>query len=111
MPAEYQIFKSGKNGEHYFHLKAPNHEIILQSEGYQSKAGAENGIQSVREHSPQERYYYRETSIRGEPYFILKASNGQTIGKSEMYSSAQARDNGISSVKTNGHSAPVVDLT
>jgi len=44
-------------------------------------------------------------------YFTLHASNGQVIGKSETYSSAQARDGGITAVKGYGPSAPVVDLT
>ena len=33
---------------------------------------------------------------------MLKASTGQTIGKSEMYSGASAMESGIAWVKTNG---------
>jgi predicted metalloprotease len=36
---------------------------------------------------------------------------GQIIGKTEMYSSAKAMENGIASVKTNGPDATIVDLT
>ncbi|MDO3388125.1 YegP family protein [Gilvimarinus sp. SDUM040013] len=74
-------------------------------------SGAENGIASVRHHSPDDRYYDRKTSTSGDPYFNLKASNGQVIGTSEMYSSTSARETGINSVKTNGPVAPIVDLT
>ncbi|MDX1557929.1 MAG: YegP family protein [Marinobacter sp.] len=110
MSARYELFR-GSNSQHYFRLKAGNGEIILQSEGYVNKAGAENGVESVRQHSPFDRFYERKTSSASEPYFVLKASNGQTIGKSQMYSSTSARDKGIESVKDNGPSAPSVDLS
>ncbi len=38
---------------------------------------------------------------------ILKATNGQIIGTSEMYEAASGRDNGIESVKTNAPAATV----
>ncbi|MEG7161068.1 YegP family protein, partial [Pseudomonas aeruginosa] len=44
-------------------------------------------------------------------YFTLHANNGQVIGKSETYTTAQARDGGIAAVKAYGPIAPVVDLT
>lgn len=111
MSARYELYRSERNSQYYFRLKAGNGEIILQSEGYHNKAGAENGIQSVRVHSPLERFYDRRSSSRGQPYFVLKASNGQIIGMSQMYTSTSARDAGISSVKTNGPTATVQDLT
>ncbi|MBS3670009.1 YegP family protein [Vreelandella boliviensis] len=111
MSAKYEIFRSGHNSQYYFRLKAGNGEIILQSEGYQSKAGAQNGVGSVRQNSPYDHLYDRKTSSNGNPYFVLNATNGQIIGASQMYSSTSARDAGISSVKTNGPTAPTVDLT
>ena len=42
----------GNNGQHYFKLKAGNGEIILQSQGYSSLAGATNGVESVMNHAP-----------------------------------------------------------
>lgn len=41
--AYYTIIK-GSNGQYYWNLKAPNHEIICQSEGYYTKQSAQNGI-------------------------------------------------------------------
>lgn len=110
MSARYEIFRSNHNLQYYFRLKAANGEIILQSEGYLNKSGAQNGVQSVKQHSPFDRFYERRTSSRSQPYFVLKASNGQIIGTSQMYSTAMARDLGIASVKANGPAAPVVDL-
>lgn len=109
MSGKYELFKS--SGHFYFRLKAGNGEIILQSQAYAEKSGAENGIASVTHHSPLDQYYERKTSTSNSPYFNLKAANGQVIGTSEMYSSTTARETGINSVKTNGPVAPTIDLT
>ena len=45
------------------------------------------------------------------PYFVLKAANGEIIGKSESYSSEAACKNGIMSVKKNAFIANVEDQT
>lgn len=37
---KFELF-TGTNDQWYFHLKAPNGEIILASEGYKTKQGAE----------------------------------------------------------------------
>ena len=47
MAAKFEISKD-KAGEYRFHLKAANGEIIASSEGYKTKAGAENGIESIK---------------------------------------------------------------
>lgn len=75
-----------------------------------TKAGAENGIESVRNNAPNDSRYDRKTSVSGQPYFVLKAANGEPIGNSEMYSSTTAMENGIASVKTNAPTASVVML-
>lgn len=48
---KFEVFLA-KNGSYYFRLKAPNGEIILQSEGYVSKQGAENGVKAVKQYAP-----------------------------------------------------------
>lgn len=97
----------GKDSQHYFNLKAGNHEVILQSEGYKSKQGALNGIKSVQTHCTDDSNFERKTAKDGSPYFVLKAKNGEPIGKSEMYSSIQAMENGVDSVKSNGKSVEI----
>ncbi|MCT8335655.1 YegP family protein [Leptospira sp. 85282-16] len=47
----------------------------------------------------------------GEFRFRLKASNGEIIASSEGYSSKQACENGIASVKNNASSAEIDDQT
>jgi uncharacterized protein len=95
------------NGEYQFNLKADNYQVILTSEGYSSRSGCENGIESVRKNSPNDSNYDRKKSSNGKHYFNLKAANSQVIGTSEMYESSTAMENGIASVKKNAPSATV----
>ncbi len=106
----FELSKNGK-GEFHFVLKAGNSEVILSSETYQSRAAAENGIESVRVNSPQPERYELKDAKDGRVYFNLKAANHQVIGTSQMYASAAGRDAGIASVKTNGATKTVKDLT
>ncbi len=110
MAGKYEIKKS-KNDKFYFNLKAGNGQIILSSEMYESKAACENGIESVKKNAPDDNRYDRRESGKSEPYFVLKAGNGQEIGRSEMYSSNAGMENGIESVKTNAPDAPTDDTT
>tara|TARA_R110002049_G_C8801627_1_gene532693 strand:+ start:222 stop:551 length:330 start_codon:yes stop_codon:yes gene_type:complete len=101
--------KKDKSGQFRFNLKASNGQIILGSEAYTTKTACDNGIASVRKNSQDDARFERNTAKDGSPYFNLKASNGQVIGKSEMYSSASAMENGIASVKKNAAEATVED--
>ena len=77
--------KKSKSGKFMFNLKAGNNQIILTSQLYGDKADARNGIESVRIHSGNDANYEIKTAKKGEPYFVLKSTNGQVIGTSEMY--------------------------
>ncbi|AKH93534.1 MULTISPECIES: YegP family protein [Elizabethkingia] len=44
--------KTSSNGKHYFNLKATNGQIIGTSEMYESAAGRDNGIASVKSNAP-----------------------------------------------------------
>ena len=110
MAAKYELKKS-VNGKFHFNLKAGNGEVILSSEMYEGKPAAENGIQSVKTNAPLNERYERKTSAKNEPYFVLKAANHEVIGRSEMYSSASAMENGVESVKRNAPVACVDDQT
>lgn len=109
MAGQYVLKRSGS--QFMFNLKGGNGETILTSERYTTKQGAENGIASCRTNSAVDARYDRRLSAGGQPYFVLKAANGEPIGSSEMYSSAAARDQGIDSCKRNGPSAPTRDET
>lgn len=111
MSGKYEIKKSA-NGQFYFNLKAGNHEIILTSETYVEKHSAQAGIESVRHNAPLNERYERLRAANDQLYFVLKAANGEPIGRSEMYAGGEAAmENGIASVKHNAPDAPVKDLT
>ncbi len=111
MAGTFEISRSPKSGEFYFHLKAANGEVILRSEGYTKKASAANGVESVKKNSPMPERYERKTAKNGEFFFNLLAKNRQVIGTSETYKQESGRENGIASVRKNGPGAKVVDLT
>jgi uncharacterized protein YegP (UPF0339 family) len=90
-------------------LKAANGEVILSSETYRQKRPAEEGIASVKANASDDSRLERKTAKDGSPYFVLKAANGEILGKSEMYSSVAAMDKGIASVVENATEAEIVD--
>jgi uncharacterized protein YegP (UPF0339 family) len=47
MAAKFEISKDHA-GKFRFHLKAPNGEIIAPSQGYETKASAEKGIEAIK---------------------------------------------------------------
>ncbi|HQZ95252.1 MAG TPA: YegP family protein [Pyrinomonadaceae bacterium] len=109
MAGKFEL-KVSANGKYHFNLKAGNGQIILSSEMYESKAAAENGIASVQKNGGDDARFERKESSNGKPYFNLKASNGQVIGKSEMYESVASMENGIESVKKNAPDATTVEV-
>ncbi len=106
----YYEIKHAAGEKWKFNLKAGNHEIILSSQLYTTKSGAENGIASCRENGPDASNFDSLTAKSGDPYFNLKAGNGQIIGTSEMYKSASACTNGIKSVQTNCVSTTIKEV-
>jgi len=105
------VLETGKAGKFRFNLRSGNHQVILTSETYDTKAAAENGIESVRKNAADDASFVRKTAKDGSPYFVLKAKNGETIGKSEMYKSSSGMENGIKSVAANAPAAKVDDRT
>jgi uncharacterized protein YegP (UPF0339 family) len=110
MAAKFDL-KQGASGQFMFNLKAANSEVILTSELYKQKQSAIAGINSVKANAGDDARYERKTAKNGQPFFVLTAMNGEIIGKSEMYSSVSAMENGIQSVMKNGPVAEIEDST
>ncbi len=51
MAGKFEISKD-KAGKYRFHLRAANGEIIAASQGYETRASAEKGIESVKTNAP-----------------------------------------------------------
>lgn len=105
------IISQRVNKEYQFNLKATNGEIILTSEGYIQKVSCLNGIESVKVNSQDDSKYDRRVAVNNKDYFVLKARNGEIIGKSQLYSSKASMEIGIISVKTNAPTAEIIDET
>ncbi len=110
MPGKF-VKSVGKDGKHYFALKAGNGEIILQSQGYASTKSRDNGIESVRKNSQDPNRFEKKVAKNGKFFFTLNATNGQVVGMSQMYKTEKGRDNGIDSVARNAPDATVVEAT
>lgn len=105
------VLKKTSNAKFSFNLLASNGQVILTSEVYEAKASAANGIASVRKNAGDVAHFDKLVAKDGSPYFTLKATNGQVIGQSQMYSGVAARDAGIASVQSNAPDAALDDQT
>jgi uncharacterized protein len=105
----YEI-SSTTNAKFMFNLKAENHQVILTSQVYEQKQSALDGIASVQANGPFSKNYEHKLSTASQPYFVLKAQNGEIIGNSQMYSSQAAAEAGISSVQINSRSEEITTV-
>ena len=51
MAAKFVLTK-GSTGKFHFNLVATNGQVVASSESYESKAGAVNGIESIKRNAP-----------------------------------------------------------
>lgn len=110
MAAKYHL-KKASDGQFLFNLHASNGEIVLTSELYRAKPSAIGGIESVRSNSQHEGAFELKVASNGKHYFVLKASNGQVVGQSQMYASKATADAGVAAVKRYAAEAPISDDT
>ena len=92
-------FKTATNEELYFLLIAKKEEedevsnILITSETYKSKQGADKGKRAVVRCGQDRKNYKLKKAKDKRNYFVLQALNGEPIGTSEMYDKLQeARD-------------------
>lgn len=108
MPGKF-VVTTAKNGKVHFSLKATNGQILLTSEKYESRGSAVKGIESVKKNASNDARFERKKGKDGSAYFVLKASNGEPLGRSEMYKRTSSMNGGIASVAKNAANAVVVD--
>jgi len=94
-----------------WNLKADKDEIVLTSELYKKHEGALNGIASTKRNASDEKRFELMMAKDGRFYFVLKAANGQTIGKSGMYKTRASCEIGIKAMRRNAPLAAFKDLT
>jgi uncharacterized protein YegP (UPF0339 family) len=105
------VLKKAKGGQFMFNLVANNGKVVLTSERYKSKASAINGIKSVKKHARSVKNFDRGKTKSGGAKFVLKASNGEPIGRSQTYKGSSGCSGGIASVKRCAPAGKIEDLT
>ncbi|AGI26584.1 YegP family protein [Pseudomonas sp. MT3] len=103
--------KKASDGQFHFNLHASNGEIVLTSELYKAKTSAQDGIESVRKNAQREGAFEVKSASNGKHYFVLKATNGQVVGQSQMYASLANAEGGVAAVKRYAPEATISDET
>jgi uncharacterized protein YegP (UPF0339 family) len=91
--AFFETFQ-GLDGKFYFTLMAGNGQNVLRSQGYTRLASAEGGVESVVANGADKRNFEVQQAANGDWYFNLKASNGETIGTSQLYATKYNAERG-----------------
>lgn len=106
-------FESSKSsdGQFRFVLKAGDSETILTSRMCSSRAAAQAGIASVQVNCADDANCERNTAANAKACFNLKSANHQVIGTSQMYASEATREAGIASLKANGATTTIKDVS
>ena len=108
--AKFEVYQSGTKNEFRFRLKADNGQIILSSEGYNTKASCLNGIESVKKNAADAKRFAKTKTPSNMFGFSITAANNQVIGTSQNYKSESGRNNGVESVKRNAPSAEIREV-
>lgn len=102
----FELFQD-PTGDHRFRLKVAKGGIILTSDGYGSRAEAEEGVELAQKLAPEAMNYERKRTDAGHS-FMLQTYNGDVVGTSEEYATTAERDKAIEAVKKQAPGAEVV---
>ncbi|GAL83200.1 hypothetical protein MYP_426 [Sporocytophaga myxococcoides] len=87
------------NNQFNYRLKSTTGKVILSGQGYISQEACRKGIEQVKASAPYDSRYERKNSLNNNQYyFILRSANGDSLGRSEMYYSHEAREEAIDEV-------------
>jgi len=106
---KYQIY-TGTNKKVYFRLKSGNGQVVLQSQGYKTKAGAKAGAASVKVNARSVKNFEVKQAKNVKYHFNLISKHKQVVGSSQMYTEKRGCNNGMNAVKKNA-SSKIEDLT
>jgi len=95
---KFQIIR-GENEKYYFSLRDGDGDIILRSEGYTVRAGAEKGIDMVKLSVYQDEKFKRKISTDGKFYFDIVSVDGNILVTSKLFDTLEACQSGIETVK------------
>jgi uncharacterized protein YegP (UPF0339 family) len=105
------IIRKSFDGKYWWVLIAPNGENLLTSETYISKESCINGVQTSKESLKDSNFKMLMTPRKYEPYFTQIADNYQLLARSEIYTTAYARDAATDTVKNYAADSIIEDLS
>lgn len=85
-------------------------QVVLAGEIVRTRADAERVVASVRANARNEARFERRLSRSSQPFFFLKARNGQVLGISEIFPTLAARDTAIKIVQMNAATAALEEF-
>ena len=89
-----------------FQVESSKWSDNIDKSDYKSKQGAEKGVAAVKKSANENNFDYR-TSQADQPYFVLKAANGEVIGTSQMYRRLAGCEKGARAVVNNAADAVI----
>ncbi len=95
---KFEVYK-GSNDEHYFRLVDSKNKVLLSGEGYKQKENMLNGIESIKSNMPLSSGIEQKESTNGKYFFNVKSTNGQIVGTSMLFDTAQLRDKWINEIE------------
>ena len=95
----FEVF-TGEDKKAYFHLRAGNGELVLQSQGYTTKQSAATGIASVKANGVLASQWQIVETVDGQFSIRLTAKNGQVIARGESYVSKSGAQSAITTIGT-----------
>ena len=107
----FEVFQSPQDRSFFFHLKASNGKIMLQSEASSSLQASWQTIGQVQKNTQNPGNFNRKTSSDKKFYFLLHDLSGELLGQSQEYTTKAGMEKGIQWVVANAPNAVVVDLT
>lgn len=110
MAAIYEIYEDSR-GKFRFFLITGSGEILLKSRPYETRRACRNAISSVRRNARTADRFERRKTEDGTGYFVLKASDRESLGESRRYRSSESLSSAIETVRAVGPSSPVNDLS
>ena len=106
---KFQTYQSSLNKEYYFRFLHSDGRQLLRSEGYKSKDGMLNAINSVKKNSLDSEAFQVKQTSRGNLMFNLKAKNHQIIATSIVFESKTDMQEAKRYIKANAAAATIED--
>ncbi len=107
---KFELKQSDKNQEFYFTLRNGEGKAVITSEGYKQRSSAKNGIESVKKNGAAGNIDLKVGEASGKPFFNVKATNGQVVGKSRVFATEAERDAAVEELKSDVSEATVEEI-